>query len=64
MDDNGEIQYMNATFYVNDGNSSNENENSYATNSLKNCYDSSRWKVDSFGVITDLPTNCYMRAPG
>ncbi|KAG6453184.1 hypothetical protein O3G_MSEX007992 [Manduca sexta] len=64
VDERGEIQYMDAVFYVNDGFSSNENENLYATSSLKNCYDSSRWKVDSFGVITDAPSNCFMRAPG
>lgn len=64
VDDNGQIQYMDATLYVNDGMSSNENENPYATESMKNCYDPSRWKVDSFGTITDGPTNCFMRAPG
>lgn len=55
---------MDGVFYVNDGISSNENENPYATSSLENCYDSRRWKVDSFGVITDTPTNAFMRAPG
>lgn len=55
---------MDAIFYVNDGHSSNENENLYATNSLKNCYNPRRWKVDSFGVLTDAPTNAAMRAPG
>ncbi|XP_063547084.1 xanthine dehydrogenase-like [Cydia strobilella] len=64
VDGNGQIQYMEATFYINDGMSSNENENSYATKSLKNCYNPDRWKVASFGVITDAPTNCFMRAPG
>ncbi|XP_075975629.1 xanthine dehydrogenase-like [Anticarsia gemmatalis] len=64
VDDRGEIQYMDSVFYVNDGNSSNENENTYATDSLKNCYNPRRWKVDSFGVITDAPSNTFMRAPG
>lgn len=64
VDNQGEIQYMDGVFYVNDGISSNENENAYATVSLQNCYDSRRWKVDSFGVITDTPTNAFMRAPG
>ncbi|XP_049878492.1 uncharacterized protein LOC126375553 [Pectinophora gossypiella] len=64
VDDKGEIQYLDSTFYINDGNSSNENENTYATDSLQNCYDSRRWKVDSFATITDAPTNCFMRAPG
>ncbi|CAB3256482.1 unnamed protein product [Arctia plantaginis] len=64
VDDRGEIQYMNAVFYINDGHSSNENENLYATESLKNCYNPRRWKVDSFGVLTDAPTNAVMRAPG
>ncbi|XP_063826491.1 xanthine dehydrogenase-like [Ostrinia nubilalis] len=64
VDDEGQIQYMDAVFYVNDGFVSNENENPYATNALINCYNSNRWKVDSFGAITDMPGNCYMRAPG
>lgn len=64
VDNKGEIQYMDAVFYVNDGHSQNENENSYSTSSLENCYDSRRWKVDSFGTITDAPCNAFMRAPG
>ncbi|KAF9421455.1 hypothetical protein HW555_002670 [Spodoptera exigua] len=64
VDDKGEIQYMDAVFYLNDGQSRNENQNTYATDSLKNCYDSRRWKCDSFGAITDAPTNNFMRAPG
>lgn len=55
---------MDAVFYVNDGCSSNENQNAYSTESLKNCYNPDRWKVDSFGTITDAPCNCFMRAPG
>lgn len=51
-------------FYVNDGHARNENENLYVTSSFRNCYDSRRWKVDSFGAMTDAPTNCAMRAPG
>lgn len=64
VDNRGEIQYMDAVFYVNDGHSQNENENAYSTSSLQNCYDSRRWKVDSFGTITDAPCNAFMRAPG
>ncbi|KAI8438679.1 hypothetical protein MSG28_011097 [Choristoneura fumiferana] len=64
VDGNGQIQYMDATVYVNDGMSKNENENTYVTDSIKNCYNPDRWKVDSFGPITDAPTNCFMRAPG
>ena len=55
---------MDAVFYLNDGISRNENENPYATESLRNCYDSRRWKCDSYGVITDTPSNVFMRAPG
>ncbi|KAJ8736260.1 hypothetical protein PYW08_006916 [Mythimna loreyi] len=64
VDDRGEIQYMDAVFYVNDGISRNENENLYVTTGLQNCYDSRRWKCDNFGVITDAPSNVFMRAPG
>lgn len=64
VDEKGEIQYMDAVFYVNDGHSGNENENPYVTSSMPNCYDSRRWKVASFGVITDAPSNTFMRAPG
>lgn len=64
MDEKGEIQYMDATLYINDGHSKNENENSMAINSIQTCYDSRRWKVKSFGVITDAPSNSFMRAPG
>lgn len=64
VDQNGQIQYMDATLYANDGLTSNENENGYSTSAMINCYDSSRWKVDSFASITDGPTNCFMRAPG
>lgn len=55
---------MDATVYVNDGMSKNENENAYVTDSIANCYNRDRWKIDSFGPITDAPTNCFMRAPG
>lgn len=64
VDDRGEIQYMDAVFYMNDGHSINENENSYSTDSLRNCYDFRRWKVDSFATLTDAPCNVFMRAPG
>ncbi|CAH0592539.1 unnamed protein product [Chrysodeixis includens] len=63
VDERGEIQYMDAVFYVNDGHSSNENENPYVTSSMENCYDSRRWKVASFATITDAPSNTFMRAP-
>lgn len=55
---------MDAVFFINDGLVSNENENALATNSFRNCYNSNRWKLDSFATITDLPGNCYMRGPG
>ncbi|RVE48162.1 hypothetical protein evm_007222 [Chilo suppressalis] len=64
VDDKGEIQYMDAVLYVNDGITRNENQNVLSISAFKNCYDTRRWTVRSFSVVTDMASNCYMRAPG
>ncbi|XP_072940941.1 xanthine dehydrogenase-like [Epargyreus clarus] len=64
VDDNGVIQYLDAAWYINDGLSLNENECDFVVGNFPNCYDLTRWKVQTYSVVTDAPTNCFMRAPG
>ncbi|CAG9796495.1 unnamed protein product [Diatraea saccharalis] len=64
VDDKGEIQYLDALLFINNGVTRNESENVLAIGAIRNCYDIRRWSVRNFGVITDMATNCYMRAPG
>lgn len=64
VDNDGKIQYLNATIVEDDGCSHNENILSYTIGAFPNCYDDQYFDVTSAAVLTDLPANSYMRGPG
>ncbi|XP_026741646.1 xanthine dehydrogenase/oxidase-like [Trichoplusia ni] len=64
IDDNGEIQYLNAKLIQDNGSSNNENILSYAAGGFPNCYDPSKWSLSTATVTTDTPSNTFARAPG
>ncbi|XP_064073152.1 xanthine dehydrogenase/oxidase-like [Vanessa tameamea] len=64
VDNNGKIQYLNASLTEDDGFSHNENVLSYVVSSFANCYNADYFTVKSFAVTTDLPSNTFARAPG
>lgn len=64
IDDDGKIQYLNATLVEDVGCSNNENILSYVTEGFPNCYNKESFSVATAAVITDLPSNTYARAPG
>lgn len=64
VDENGKIQYLIGSLYINYGNSFNENEAAVAVDGFKNCYDFSRWNLEVYSAKTDTPANCFMRGPG
>ncbi|XP_050344388.1 xanthine dehydrogenase/oxidase-like [Nymphalis io] len=64
VDNNGKIQYLNASFTEDVGFSNNENVLAYVLSSFANCYNIDYFSVKSFAVTTDLPSNTFARAPG
>ncbi|XP_045536781.1 indole-3-acetaldehyde oxidase [Papilio machaon] len=64
VDDNGKIQYLDATIVEDDGCSHNENILSYTAEGFPNCYVTDTWKLKTGSVLTDLPSNTFARAPG
>ncbi|KAL0828958.1 hypothetical protein ABMA28_003849 [Loxostege sticticalis] len=64
VDNDGKIQYLNATIVEDDGCSHNENILSYTVGAFPNCYADEYFDVTSAAVLTDLPANSYMRGPG
>ncbi|XP_046967939.1 xanthine dehydrogenase/oxidase-like [Vanessa cardui] len=64
VDNDGKIQYLNASLTEDDGFSHNENVLSYVVSSFANCYNTDYFSVKSFAVTTDLPSNTFARAPG
>lgn len=64
IDDNGEIQYLDAKLIQDNGSSNNENILSYAAGGFPNCYDTSKWSLSTATVTTDTPSNTFARAPG
>ncbi|XP_075976672.1 uncharacterized protein LOC142976940 [Anticarsia gemmatalis] len=64
VDDNGKIQYMDATILEDKGCSSNESILEFTVASFPSCYNSDSWSLKAVDVLTDLPANTYARAPG
>ncbi|CAH2090197.1 unnamed protein product [Euphydryas editha] len=64
VDNEGKIQYLDATITENDGCSHNENILSYVADGFKNCYNIDYFSLKTFAVTTDLPSNTFARAPG
>ncbi|KAJ2951736.1 hypothetical protein O0L34_g13901 [Tuta absoluta] len=64
VDDNGKIQYLNATLIEDFGCSQNDNILSYTAGGFPNCYNKDFFSLQTASVITDLPSNTFARAPG
>lgn len=64
VDDDGKIQYLNATVIEDDGCSHNENVLAFTINGFPNCYDKDSYSLKTAAVLTDLPSNTFARAPG
>ncbi|XP_063364889.1 uncharacterized protein LOC134653456 [Cydia amplana] len=64
VDDNGKIQYLNATIVEDNGCSNNENILAYVSSGFTNCYVPDYFDVKMATVTTDTPSNTFARAPG
>ncbi|KAJ9584592.1 hypothetical protein L9F63_021062, partial [Diploptera punctata] len=63
-DDTGKIQYLTCDFYADCGINYNEQMLKPSTGMFSNCYDNSTWKVTGLGVLTDIASTIWCRAPG
>ncbi|KAJ8719484.1 hypothetical protein PYW08_011659 [Mythimna loreyi] len=64
VDNDGKIQYLNASIIEDNGCSNNEDMLSYVVSAFPNCYDSSTWSLKTAVVNTDTPSNSWVRGPG
>ncbi|CAH1637003.1 unnamed protein product [Spodoptera littoralis] len=64
VDDDGKIQYLNATIIEDNGCSNNEDMLEYSVGAFSNCYNKDTWSVKSATVTTDTPSNTWVRGPG
>lgn len=65
VNDLGAIQYLSLKFFHDYGTSGkNEPVYMYTRDSLKSCYVTDTWEMSGYMVQTDMPGNCYCRAPG
>lgn len=60
----GQIQYLKYYYYQDNGCSKNETITGMTLNHFPNCYDSKRWRIEAYNVLTDLPSTTWCRAPG
>ncbi|CAB0016975.1 unnamed protein product [Nesidiocoris tenuis] len=64
VSDSGEIQYLNASLYQDNGHLPNAFMAHYSLLHADNGYDPSTFNLKIYGVITDNPWNTWCRAPG
>ncbi|XP_073980913.1 xanthine dehydrogenase-like isoform X2 [Rhodnius prolixus] len=64
VNDLGEIQYLNANIYQNDGHCSNDPAIQETFHHVINGYNPSTWNLKGYGVKTDSASNTWCRAPG
>ena len=64
VDDDGKIQYMNASIVQDNGCSNNEGLLDFVIGGFPNCYNTKYWSVKTATVTTDTPSNSFARAPG
>ncbi|KAJ8720099.1 hypothetical protein PYW07_012142 [Mythimna separata] len=64
VDDDGKIQYLNASIIEDNGSSNNENILDFVAGGFPNCYDTKYWSLKTATVTTDTPSNSFARAPG
>ncbi|XP_072944523.1 uncharacterized protein [Epargyreus clarus] len=63
VNDVGLIQYMKLQYYSDCGCSYNDSSAPEISGTLTNLYDSSRWSVKGYSVLTDKASNTWCRAP-
>ncbi|CAK1583031.1 unnamed protein product [Parnassius mnemosyne] len=63
VNDDGLIQYLNLTYYSDCGCSYNDTPGSFIAASIQNLYDSTRYNITGYSVLTDKPSNTWCRAP-
>ncbi|XP_052748813.1 uncharacterized protein LOC113513041 [Galleria mellonella] len=64
VNNSGVIQYLNVSYYSDCGWSYNDTAGSAIASVLANLYDSSRWTITGYSVLTDKASNTWCRAPG
>ncbi|KAK9512029.1 hypothetical protein O3M35_000556 [Rhynocoris fuscipes] len=64
VNDQGEIQYLNANIYEDDGHITNDASVGTTFHHIKNVYNASTWNLKGYSVITDTACNSWCRAPG
>ncbi|KAJ8720096.1 hypothetical protein PYW07_012139 [Mythimna separata] len=64
VNDDGEIQYLNASIIQDNGCSNNETILEFLLHNFPNGYDTKYWSVKTATVTTDTPSNSLIRAPG
>ncbi|XP_052742235.1 uncharacterized protein LOC112057841 isoform X2 [Bicyclus anynana] len=64
VDDDGKVQYLNASITEDNGFSHNENILDFVTGGFPSCYNTENFSLKTYGVLTDLPSNTFARAPG
>ncbi|XP_023247177.1 xanthine dehydrogenase-like [Copidosoma floridanum] len=64
VDEKGEIQKLDATYFGNMGASFNEPHSILVVHHFFNCYNPSTWSFTGYDVKTDMPPNTWCRAPG
>ena len=64
VNDVGEIQYLTAKMYEDDGHVPNDLTIGGTVHHFPNAYDSSTWTVFGYGITTDNASNTWCRAPG
>ncbi|XP_047097129.1 indole-3-acetaldehyde oxidase-like [Schistocerca piceifrons] len=63
VDDQGNITYVEANTYHNNGSGSNDHSADDFLIQMASCYNNSTWKVTSYTVKTDIPAATWCRAP-
>ncbi|CAK1583033.1 unnamed protein product [Parnassius mnemosyne] len=63
VNDDGLIQYLNLTYYNDCGCTYNDTCGPGIANRIQNMYDSTRYNITGFSVLTDKPSNTWCRAP-
>jgi xanthine dehydrogenase/oxidase len=64
VDDKGKIEYLKAKFIQDSGCNLNDSPLQSAVQHFNNCYESSKFKVESQQIRTDTASNTWCRAPG
>ncbi|KAJ0176278.1 hypothetical protein K1T71_008452 [Dendrolimus kikuchii] len=64
VNDDGLIQYLDIKCYSDCGITFNDSSTADVANTLTNLYESTRWGIKAYSVLTDKASNTWCRAPG